>query len=39
MNRIIMCGHTGSYNKECEAIVRSTAKILYTKLPDKDSIP
>lgn len=30
-----MCGHTGSYNRGCEAIIRSTAKILNAKLPDK----
>jgi len=34
-----MCGHTGSYNRGCEAIIRSTAKILNTKLPDKELIP
>lgn len=29
-----MCGHTGSYNRGCEAIIRSTAKILNTTLPE-----
>mgnify|MGYP004470422121 FL=1 len=28
MRNIILCGHTGSVNRGCEAIVRSTAKIL-----------
>jgi len=30
MNRIIMRGHMGSYNRGYEAIIRSTAKILST---------
>ena len=29
-----MCGHTGSYNRGCEAIIRSTAKIFNTILPE-----
>ena len=28
MKRIYMCGHTGSINRGCEAIIRSTAEIL-----------
>jgi len=34
MEKIIMCGHTGSYNRGCEAIIRSTTKILNTTLPE-----
>lgn len=28
MKKIFLCGHTGSTNRGCEAIVRSTVKIL-----------
>ena len=28
MKKVILCGHTGSVNRGCEAIVRSTAEIL-----------
>jgi len=31
MNRIHLCGHTGSINRGCEAIVRATVKILNKK--------
>ena len=34
-----MCGHMGSCNRGCEAIIRSTAKILNTELSNKESIP
>lgn len=30
MNRVYLCGHTGSINRGCDAIVRSTADILRT---------
>ena len=26
--KVLLCGHTGSVNRGCEAIIRSTAKIL-----------
>lgn len=29
MNKIILCGHTGSQNRGCEAIMRSTEKIIH----------
>ena len=28
MKKIYLCGHTGSMNRGCEAIIRSTTKIL-----------
>ncbi|MBE6578293.1 MAG: 4Fe-4S dicluster domain-containing protein [Ruminococcaceae bacterium] len=34
MNHIFLCGHTGSLNRGCEAIVRSTVKVLQQKNGD-----
>ena len=34
MDKIVLCGHTGSINRGCEAIIRSTARILNYKLPN-----
>ena len=37
MKNIILCGHTGSVNRGCEAIVRSTVEIL-KKIGYKDKL-
>lgn len=42
MNKIVMYGHSGSGNHGCEAIIRSTRKILgqeysvFSNSPDQD---
>lgn len=31
MNKVILCGHTGSFNHGCEAIIKSTADLLHNR--------
>lgn len=38
MKKIILCGHTGSCNRGCEAIVRSICKIIRQNIPDAEII-